>query len=104
MRSRNIKRVKAYVLVTDQMWGSSEDKMSPKFLTCTIRWKGGLSLRSMHWKKTRFRGKDHASSVGFTEFEIILKHSSAEVEAAVGYMGLKFRGKIWTRILRLSHA
>lgn len=48
------------------------------------------SLRSVLWKRTRFRGKNHASSAGFAEFEIILKHSAAEVETAVGSMSHKF--------------
>ena len=67
-----------------------EDKVSSTFLFCTIRWKKESSLRSVLWKRTRFRGKNHASSAEFAEFEIILKHSAAEVERAVGSMSHKF--------------
>lgn len=80
--------------MTAQTWRSSEgrgeDKVSSKFLFCTVRWKREPSLRSVLWKRTRFRGKDHASSAGFAEFDIILKYSAAEIETAVGSMCHKF--------------
>lgn len=61
--------------------------MSLKLLTCTPWRKGELcTLRSVHWKRTRFKGDDHEVSTGFAELEINLKHSCAEVDVAIRYI------------------
>lgn len=64
--------------------------MTPKFLDLHNGMKRRTFSKICTLYKASFRGNGHELNIGLAEVEIILKYSSAEVDAAVGYMSCKF--------------